>query len=373
MMAQFFQKQQARNASSVAFWLFLIVTWFLSFISQHDIYFSVNGANETFEQLSNQAAEGQIVRRVALPLLAVYGLAILASYGRRRIQINGIIGWTMLVLFIWMLASLSWSVNQVLTIRRLVAFACMMLSALGTAVIAFERLPTFVITFCGLNFLVGLLSEIALGTFLSSTAGYRFGGTLHPNLQGFNLSLLILGFLWLQWDKDGKQRFLLLFGLLIATIFLLLTQSRTALGAVVLAFLFSLCIYKVRRRGVGSLVPPIAAATLFTSVVLSLALLSPDISLSRLTRETIMRERDKGNPFALTGRVYLWPIVLEYAGERPILGYGHDAFWSPERIEEISMRQNWAVGSAHNGYLEMLVNLGVVDFCFIQLLLYAVQ
>jgi exopolysaccharide production protein ExoQ len=63
---------------------------------------------------------------------------------------------------------------------------------------------------------------------------------------------------------------------------------------------------------------------------------------------------------ALTGRADLWKTVLEYVSRRPILGYGHDAFWSLEQIEEISSRHSWPINQAHSGYLEMLANLGAV-------------
>ena len=259
-----------------------------------------------------------------------------------------------------MLASISWSVDQALSLRRLIAYACLMISALGTAAIAFERLPAFIVTFCSLNFFAGIIAEIVLGTFNPGTVGYRFGGTLHPNLQGVNLALLILSCFWLQWSNGGKRQWLSVSGILIATFFLLLTQSRTALGAVILAFIFSLSIQLVRKRGLRSLSPFFSAFTLLISLVLTLSLIIPDISLVNIAQKAITRERDEGDPMALTGRAYLWPVVLEYAADRPILGYGHDAFWSSERIKEISMRQNWAINQAHSGYLEMLVNLGIV-------------
>jgi O-antigen ligase len=259
-----------------------------------------------------------------------------------------------------MFASISWSVDPGLSVRRLVAFAFMIIAAMGTATIAFERLPIFITTFCSLNLAAGVLSEIVLGTFSIGTAGYRFGGTVHPNLQGVNLALLIIGCVWLVWQKMNKRNWATYGCLTAATIFLVLTGSRTTLGAVVLTFLFTLGIQGVRRRGFKSLGFAVPVATLLASVVLTLAISTPWISLRALTKDTIMMERDEGDLSLLTGRVAVWQTVLEYIGDRPILGYGHDAFWSADRIEEISRIRGWPVSHAHNGYIEMLANLGAV-------------
>ena len=56
----------------------------------------------------------------------------------------------------------------------------------------------------------------------------------------------------------------------------------------------------------------------------------------------------------MTGRTVIWKSVLRFAADRRWLGYGFDVFWSHVR---------WAAGdlpSAHNGYLDLLLAMGVV-------------
>jgi O-antigen ligase len=355
----YIEKQQIRKVSGAAFWLFLIVTWALSFITQHDFYFSVERIQASSEQLADEAAEGQLVRRVALPMLAIVGIISLVHYGRQRLLINGVLGWGLILFFSWMAASILWSTDQSLSLRRLIAFACLMVTAFGTAAIAFERLPTFIIAFCGLNLAVGLVAEIYLGTFHPGAAGYRFGGTLHPNLQGFNLALLILACFWQRWEVAGPQRWVFMGGIFCALIFLLMTQSRTSLGSLFIAILFSSVMQALRKRRLRFLGLSISATALVLSLVMTMVIVIPGNSLSNLIQGAISRERDAGDPMSFTGRVDLWKIVLEYVGDRPILGYGHDAFWSDSRIADISRTLNWAINQAHNGYLEVLLNLGV--------------
>ena len=48
----------------------------------------------------------------------------------------------------------------------------------------------------------------------------------------------------------------------------------------------------------------------------------------------------------------------------PITGYGYESFWLGERQQFIYA--NWGIsGNAHNGYLEMYLNLGLIGVFFI--------
>ncbi|MBN1363505.1 MAG: O-antigen ligase family protein [Syntrophaceae bacterium] len=60
-----------------------------------------------------------------------------------------------------------------------------------------------------------------------------------------------------------------------------------------------------------------------------------------------------GREETLTGRADLWEIVLPYAMQKPILGYGFGSFWTDALREEIT-------SNAHNGYLDVILNLGFV-------------
>jgi O-antigen ligase len=72
----------------------------------------------------------------------------------------------------------------------------------------------------------------------------------------------------------------------------------------------------------------------------------------------------------LTGRVPLWPILLPEIEQRPWLGAGFAAFWNPENVYQFEQLAGWPVTSAHNGFLEEVLNTGMVGlailltFCF---------
>lgn len=55
----------------------------------------------------------------------------------------------------------------------------------------------------------------------------------------------------------------------------------------------------------------------------------------------------------LTGRTEIWAYLLPYALQEPILGYGFGGFWTDAIREATSSH-------AHNGYLDILLNIGSV-------------
>ena len=62
----------------------------------------------------------------------------------------------------------------------------------------------------------------------------------------------------------------------------------------------------------------------------------------------------------LNGRVPLWTSLVEQVAERPLLGYGYQGFWTPDRIYEVSIEQEWTVPSAHSVFLDVLLSTGLL-------------
>ena len=56
----------------------------------------------------------------------------------------------------------------------------------------------------------------------------------------------------------------------------------------------------------------------------------------------------------LTGRVDIWANIMPSVMQRPILGHGFGGFWTPSTIE------NLKVTECHNGYLEIILEMGFV-------------
>jgi O-antigen ligase len=69
-----------------------------------------------------------------------------------------------------------------------------------------------------------------------------------------------------------------------------------------------------------------------------------------------------GRNATLSGRTEIWNLVLVSIGKRPLLGYGFYAFWLGLRGESarLIVGTNWVFGYAHNGILEIWLQLGLV-------------
>jgi O-antigen ligase len=77
-----------------------------------------------------------------------------------------------------------------------------------------------------------------------------------------------------------------------------------------------------------------------------------------------------GRDTSFTGRVPLWQELLEIGGHSPLIGYGFASFWlDGDRVEEIWNRVNWTPTTAHNGYLDIFLDLGIIGLILLFLLL----
>jgi len=66
-----------------------------------------------------------------------------------------------------------------------------------------------------------------------------------------------------------------------------------------------------------------------------------------------------GRDATLTGRTELWQGLLRLAVD-PVLGAGFESFWLGDRIANLWHQYWWRPNQAHNGYLDIYLNLGAI-------------
>jgi len=78
-----------------------------------------------------------------------------------------------------------------------------------------------------------------------------------------------------------------------------------------------------------------------------------------------------GKDPTLTGRTEIWASLMRLSDKHPWLGYGYKAFWTPTSIPASVVRAetHWEVPSAHNGWLDLLIQLGWVGVVLFGLVL----
>jgi O-antigen ligase len=100
-----------------------------------------------------------------------------------------------------------------------------------------------------------------------------------------------------------------------------------------------------------------SAALLVAGVAVTLFLVDPSRVLGLVGRDA-----------TLTGRTQLWLAVAAFIAMRPWLGHGYQAFWfGEEGTADVKDMAGWAGASAHNGFLDLALALGLVGLALFAL------
>lgn len=69
---------------------------------------------------------------------------------------------------------------------------------------------------------------------------------------------------------------------------------------------------------------------------------------------------------SFTGRLPLWDMSMQAIMRRPLLGYGYSGFWNQDSliVQQIWQAIAWEAPSAHNGYLDIILQIGFLGLGF---------
>ena len=71
-----------------------------------------------------------------------------------------------------------------------------------------------------------------------------------------------------------------------------------------------------------------------------------------------------GRDSTLTGRTDIWPYAITAIGDRPFFGWGYKAFWLDDGPVQQYITSDWLPFHAHNGFLELSLDIGIVGTSF---------
>lgn len=299
------------------------------------------------------AAGGNLLKGLALGTIAALGACLWIQSSWRPFEFNYQLGWWIVAYVAWCVLSLLWSVDAGMTIRNLAVLLFCFAGALGIARRFQPRdLLFMVFVLFGCYFAVGFFTELALGTFKPWSSEYRFAGTVHPNTQGGFLSLLCVSAFCLSRTSPHKRWFLLV--CVIAALFVLLTKSRTATAATMLGMVTVWCIdFPARVKILTVLaVTWVVGTTILFSMLAGMDVIEETTQAAMLGREAESE--------ALTGRIPIWMELSRYLQDRPMFGYGYQAFWNPKHIELVSDELEWTFREAHSSYIEAVLAIGII-------------
>jgi O-antigen ligase len=268
--------------------------------------------------------------------------------------------WVWLVVGI-AIASMFWTVAPDITQRR--SILLLGTSLFGTYLaIRFslrEQLQMFACA-CGLVMILSFVFAIFMpfyGVMSVQEGGVHAGAwrgvMTHKNILGRVSVLSNMVFLFTALGKPitkNNYQWLSWIGYGLSVALIILCTSKTAVVAfIVLNVTFLL--YKSWRWNYSHVIPFTIAVVL---VVGSAGILLLD-NLDAIAQAT-------GRDLTLTGRTDIWAVMLEKIAERPLIGYGFNAFWRDwdNPVTASVWRQlAWECPYGHNGMMDLLAELGI--------------
>ncbi|AFZ35407.1 O-antigen polymerase [Stanieria cyanosphaera PCC 7437] len=149
-----------------------------------------------------------------------------------------------------------------------------------------------------------------------------------------------------------KYRYLTWTGLFLSFVMLLLSTSKTGL-VVFLSIVGLLQFYRTLRWRNPRSILILTLIGLFIASVVVLLIGNAELIVTSL-----------GKDITLSGRTELWNGVIDQIRQKPWLGYGRGGFWNSEsNMSEIVgsyVAINFLVPDAHNGFLDLTADLGIV-------------
>jgi exopolysaccharide production protein ExoQ len=308
-----------------------------------------------------QAADGSPFDRNILAALIAAGVVVL---WRRRPEVKGFLreNGPILVFFAYCAISVSWSDHPWVALKRwtkAIGDLVMILIVLTDpsrltaikrflAAIGFLLMPTSIL-------LIRYYPALGRRYGLDGESWAYTGVTTDKNMLGAICLVSGLACVWRLsqaiWSRQGRRGA----GPVIAQVILLATvlwllrvaDSMTSIACFVLAggvIVATTLPTLARSRGIGHLLVSsvliVAGVALFADVGAGLV-------------ETVGRDS------TLTGRTDLWKLLLS-VNQSPMLGAGFESFWLGDRLEQIWGMMPWRANEAHNGYLEVYLNLGLI-------------
>ena len=314
---------------------------------------------------AGDVTEGSPVERAVFTVLilaAVYGLS------RQKINWAALAGdnpWLVTLVFYCGL-SILWSDHSDVALKRWIKLIGGFAIALSIAVHS-DAVGAMKIVIKRCAYILIPLSVVLVKYYPQFGRGYNdwtgqvdyTGVTGNKNTLGY---LCLICGLFLLWDilnhrfDEGragtKLERLMELSVFAGTLWLLvISGSMTSLVGFTIGAALLLLFFKSGLR------PRVVLVLVMISVV-GMLLLQSLVDIYGFVLESVGRDR------TLTDRTDLWADLIKLT-DNPIWGAGFGSFWLGERLEFLWNKHSWTPNQAHNGYLEVYINLGWVGLLII--------
>lgn len=358
---------QARTSTA----LWIPVVWFLIIASRPASVWLAGRSQWPPQESLGELIEGRFLDQVAFALLLAIGLIVLACR-RRRVRALLVQNGPILLFYLYCAMSIMWSDYPFVTFKRWIKFVGDLVMVL---IVLTEVDPPAAVTqfLTRTGFLLVPVSVLLikyhedLGRIYNrwSWTPQWVGATMSKNELGMLCMIFGLASAWclLQEVRGGEGRRRV--GPLIAhgTVLLMVLWLFAKINSVTSLSIFVLAggLMAVARTTLPARRP--AALHLLVATILSASLAAVFLDAGGLLRGL-------GRDPTLTGRTEIWHHVLGMTSN-PLLGTGFESFWLGERLAKMWSIYWWHPNEAHNGYIEIFLNLGWIGIALLAVVLVA--
>lgn len=294
---------------------------------------------------------GDVVTR-SLNILLILASVVLIAWGGRRASAVGAGASIAVSLSIFLLCSALWSVDPGATFRQGLIYLPMVVGGIGIASnLDGDEYMYLLARTCFWAAMASLLLLVHVSVGVIGTPWQNFQGVFaQKNQLGEAMQMGALASLHGLRAGHGRRLWNTVY--LCGALLLALMSASMTSCVIIVAFCAASVVSVLLRRGGGARF--LGTVLIITAVPALIYLMaSPDALINALGR----------NP-TLTGRTKIWAAVIPFIWQRPILGWGFMAFWSPSNAASgaIAHSLGWgfSVNEAHNGLYEALLEVGVL-------------
>jgi O-antigen ligase len=264
----------------------------------------------------------------------------------------------LLMFLLCVIASIGWSHDPMLSLKRFIAMLSVVFFAGFIAYnYSLEKITFMLGCAIGVAALIGLILALVMPSAAFISGGIRdgaFKGIFTEKNAGARLNAIAILLLLPMIRQRNRWA---LFCSFFSFIAILLAQSATGVvliiaGTVSYSYFLTLIRLRIHRSWLAFL----GCTLLYLSVCLFLY----DYS-------AVLLELAGRDP-SLTDRTMIWELLGPFVDNHFLKGYGFGAFWSSPDADEFITRWGY-IGNAHSGYVETLLNGGIIQLTALTLLL----
>jgi O-antigen ligase len=259
--------------------------------------------------------------------------------------------WSLVALVFLALLSSLWAGMPDLALRKSIGlFGTTLLGIALAARLSFQDQLRMLSWLFRVIAVLSLAFVVLLPSYGISKEGEWMGVFSYKNAMGTVMGLSLL----VEWQLTAASLLSKVLKSLAMFLYAVLLLNSDSVSPLV-ALMGTVILLNIYKFGALRLRIPLYALSLITVVLASLG-----FSLGAANGDSVMGAL--GRSSNLTGRTEIWSLVLSFIPQKPILGYGYSGFWlgaSPESYV-INQIMRGPIQYSHNGYLEMLLTLGVI-------------